>query len=84
MVVIEQVIEDVLRSRLSRDLADQLQGEIVQAIQLRCGGETVYILKKPKLDRAALTAQFTGRNIDELCRDFQITRQRVYQILNEN
>ena len=84
MVVIEQVIEDVLRSRLSRVLADQLHGEIVQAIQMRCGGETVYILKKPKIDRDALMMQFTGRNIDELCHSFQITRQRVYQILNEN
>ncbi len=84
MVVIEAIITQVLHSKVENSLADELRDAIVDALYKQAGGDTVYILKKPKLDREALRAEFNGRNIDDLCARFQITRQRVYQILNES
>jgi Mor family transcriptional regulator len=81
--MIEAVISEVLRKKLKIDLADQIHAEIVEALYKRHGGETVYILKKPKIDKGELLALFNGRNMDTVCDRYGITRQRVYQILNE-
>ena len=81
--MIETVIAEVLRSTLQTELADKIHAEIVEALYKRHGGETVYILKKPKIDKGELLALFNGRNMDAVCDRYGITRQRVYQILNE-
>jgi Mor family transcriptional regulator len=81
--MIEAVISEVLRKKLKIDVADQIHTEIVEALYSRHGGETVYILKKPKLDKGELLALFNGRNMAAVCERYGITRQRVYQILNE-
>lgn len=83
MVVIEAIITEVLHSKVDRSLANELRDAIVEALHKQAGGDTVYILKKPKIDRDLLRSEFNGRNIDDLCGRFKITRQRVYQILNE-
>lgn len=81
--MIEAVISEVLRKKLKIDVADQIHAEIIEALYRRHGGETVYILKKPKLDKSELLALFNGRNMSTVCERYGITRQRVYQILNE-
>ena len=82
--MIEAIITQVLHSKVDNGLADELRDAIVDALHKQAGGDTVYILKKRKIDREALKSEFNGRNIDDLCARFQITRQRVYQILNED
>jgi Mor family transcriptional regulator len=82
--MIEAIIAEVLRSKVEGSLADELREAIIEALQQRAGGDTIYILKRQKIDQDQLRAEFNGRNIDDLCERFKITRQRVYQILNEN
>ena len=84
--MIEAIITEVLHAKVDRSLANELRDAIVEALHTAsAGGDTVYILKRPKInnDRNLLRAEFNGRNIDDLCGRFKITRQRVYQILNE-
>ena len=82
--MIETIITQVLHAKVENSLANELRDAIVDALYSQAGGDTVYILKKRKIDREALKSEFNGRNIDDLCARFQITRQRVYQILNED
>ena len=82
--MIEAIITEVLHAKVEKSLAEELRDAILSEIQKQAGGDTVYILKKPKIDRDLLKKEFNGRNIDALCLRFKITRQRVYQILNES
>ena len=82
--MIEAIIAEVLHSKVEGSLADELREAIIEALQQRAGGDTIYILKRQKINNDELRAEFNGRNIDDLCARFRITRQRVYQILNEN
>jgi Mor family transcriptional regulator len=65
--------------------ASSLGAAILERLQTRWGGDRIYV---PQVDRpardAAIREAFTGRNHDEVCRQFGISRRTLYRILTQH
>ena len=70
-----------LDSQIVQDLAQQ----VTDRVRLRAGGDHYTYVRKGDhaAKRAAVLAEFTGTNHDELARKHQVTRRRIRQILKE-
>lgn len=70
---------------LSEHQAKHFKSQLLQHIQNRYGGERVYIHAKNKRERARqiLAAFQAGSDVNELVKRFNISRRRVYQILEK-
>ena len=59
---------------------------LVEAIRLEWGGSMCYFKKTPRIELEArdeeIYERFDGTNHAELTREYGITRQRIYQIVN--
>jgi Mor family transcriptional regulator len=79
----QQEMTEIVRERLSvgDPWASAMAREIVEGLRARLGGDDIYV---PAPDRRARNARiralFNGRNIDELCELFDLSRSTVYLI----
>lgn len=88
--ILADLAEQIARSLVSRgmatDIAADLGRESAEHIRRHWGGQLVYISKGvafilSKRDME-IWEKWNGRNTLELCREYEITLQRLYQILN--
>jgi Mor family transcriptional regulator len=68
---------------LDASRAARLADAVANRLMLRLGGDSVYIRKVQRVDRAAVLAAFDGRNHRELARVHGVTERRIRQILGE-
>jgi Mor family transcriptional regulator len=62
--------------------ATQFAERILQGIRRRLGGQDLYIPAPDRTARdAAIRREFNGRNRDEVCRKYGISRTRLYEIV---
>lgn len=79
----QQEMTAIVQERLSvgEPWAGAMAREIVEGLRARLGGDDIYV---PAPDRRARNARiralFNGRNIDELCTLFELSRSTVYLI----
>lgn len=67
---------------LNESLASQFALLILRGIRQRLGGQELYIPTEDRAPRdAAIRAEFNGRNRDEICRKYGISRSGLYKIL---
>lgn len=64
--------------------AAQFAASMVRGLQMRVGGQRIYIPALPKNSErdAQIKAEFMGNNRAEICRKFEISPSRLYQIVN--
>jgi len=73
---------DTLRSRLGHDvLTEEKTDEIKHAIMRRYGGDSPYICKIDPERSKKILRDFNGRNRDEICTRYSISRSQFYTIL---
>lgn len=83
-VTLHAQMTDILREAtgLSEHLASAFAEALVVVMRARLGGQELYV---PIADRdardRAIREQFNGRNRDEMCRKYRISRSRLYQIV---
>ena len=83
----QQEIAEIVRERLSvsEPWAGAMAREIVEGLRARLGGDDIYV---PAPDRRARNARiralFNGRNIDDLCCLFNLSRSTIYEICSRN
>lgn len=67
-------------------IADIIGDEAARKLCEAMGGDTVYLPKPESLDAAdraeRIRAEYTGGNVKELALKYNLTRMRVYQIIN--
>lgn len=79
----EQEMTEILKERLAVQglWATAMAREIVEGLRARLGGDDIYV---PAPDRRArnsrIRALFNGRNVDELCSIFGLSRSTIYLI----
>lgn len=67
---------------LSEALASHFAAAITRGLRKRLGGAEFYIPAQDKAERdAALRAEFNGRNLDDLCKKYDITQRQGYRII---
>lgn len=69
---------------LDEAMAQQLAETISRDVRGKHAGENIYVPKKSiKQRNEEIRRLFNGRNIELLCRMHQLSRRRIYQIVNE-
>lgn len=67
-------------------IAEIIGDEAARKLCEAMGGDTVYLPKPESLDAAdraeRIRAEYTGGNVKELALKYNLTRMRVYQIIN--
>lgn len=83
-ILLQREMQDILKKEIGlvEEFAAMLAAAIVRGWRKRAGGCRIYI--PGILDFASRNAEikrrFNGTNQDELCREFGISRRRLYQI----
>lgn len=83
-VQLTQEMSCILIDVLSRDeaLINRLAAALVDGLRSRLGGADVYIPAPDKSARnAAIRAEFNGRNMQEICRRYDVKPSTVYRIV---
>lgn len=85
VVSLQYALTTILRERIGYNerYASQIAEDILLGLRDRYGGDELYIPKTANRlarDAAVLTA-FDGRNRDEVCRTYGISRTTFYEIL---
>jgi Mor family transcriptional regulator len=84
---IPSVVEEEMRqARIANIPLDDQPRYVADRIRLRIAGRVEYTRKRamsPTQRAAEIRSRFTGNNIDELARDFDLTTKRIRQIVNE-
>ncbi|WP_445287688.1 Mor transcription activator family protein [Variovorax atrisoli] len=83
-VQLEQDFIRIVREEIGmhEQMATVFAQALVRGLRRRLGGQEIYIPAPNKSARdAAIRKQFDGRNIDEISRNFGLSRTRVYEIL---
>ena len=74
------------REGLPADRAAAFARELTEHVRHTFGGQQIYIPKGRAYDLSQrdqeIARRFTGHNRDTLCREYGITLQRLYQIVN--
>lgn len=69
---------------LNEGFASQFAARILDGLRKRLGGKEVYIPAEDRQARdAAIRADYNGRNRQEVCRKYGISRTRLYEIIGE-
>jgi Mor family transcriptional regulator len=68
---------------LDAGLAARLADTLAERLMLRLGGDSLYVPKSRRVDRAAVHEAFDGTNYAELARAHGVTERRIRQILAE-
>jgi hypothetical protein len=83
---IPTVVEEEMRlARLANIPADDMPRYVADRIRLRIAGAVSYTRKRqgsPAQRAAEIRRKFTGDNIAELAREFDLTPNRIRQIVN--
>lgn len=70
---------------ITGDQASHYVNAIAEGIRQHFGGQQIYICKNTGLELSqrdeAICQEFNGRNIDTLCRKYQISEQWLYKII---
>lgn len=84
---IPSVVEEEMRlARLANIPADDQPRYVADRIRLRIAGRAEYTRKRsmsPAQRAAEIRRRFTGNNIDELAREFDLTTKRIRQIVSD-
>lgn len=84
---IPSVVEEEMRqARIANIPLDDQPRYVADRIRLRIAGRVEYTRKRaisPSQRAAEIRRRFTGNNIDELAKEFDLTTRRVKQILFE-
>mgnify|MGYP003973910799 FL=1 len=90
MGVVQKIIGAV-RSRFNSEMEQERLEILLQDLEddicNKLGGESRYIESKPRTAYAKRNAeireQFNGQNMRDICNSYNVSRARVYQIINE-
>jgi Mor family transcriptional regulator len=64
--------------------AARVAAELVRRLRLRHGARQIYVPAADKTERdAAIRREFKGTNAAEVCREHNISRRRLYQIVGQ-
>lgn len=81
-------ISRTLRARapfLDEKYSEDLAGAIMEDLRREFGGDEIYL---PAPDKTArdddIKRRWSGRNADEICEEYRISRRRLYQILGKS
>lgn len=78
-------MREILRDRLAVQdpWASAMAVEIVEGMRHRLGGARVY-LPRPNIEvrNEQIRRLFNGRNVQEICRRFGVTKSTVYRVCN--
>lgn len=70
---------------IDREVAAEAGREVAEFLREHWGGQNVYLPKGTLFDLSErdveIWEKWNGRNVLELCREYGITRQRLYQII---
>jgi Mor family transcriptional regulator len=80
-VVLAETHHAARSAGLEPSLAEHLADAVASRLMLRLGGQSIYVRKGERLDRAAVLDAFDGRNQRELARAHGVTERRIRQIL---
>ena len=70
---------------LHEPIASLMAERLLQVLRRRFGGGDLYIPARDRAERdKAIRAEFNGRNLNDLCRRYEISRTRVYEIVGKN
>lgn len=62
--------------------ATQMADALVRGLRKRMGGQDLYIPAEDKTERDAhIRKEFNGRNIDEMCKKFSLSKRSIYKIV---
>ena len=86
-MAIEQIKEIALQllANYGADAPESFTDALASEIARQMGGCMVYIAKRPlnRVERnAAIKREFNGRNIRQLCREYELSRASIYGIIN--
>lgn len=84
-VALQYEITAIVREEigLKEQLASQFANLILEGMRKRFGGADLYISTVDRVARnEAIRHDFNGRNHEEICRKYDISRTSLYRILN--
>jgi hypothetical protein len=83
LLLVSEFTEDLrMGCGLPEGQAHDVARKLVERLRLRHGARRIYIPGVDKSQRdAAIRAQFNGRNAGDVCREFNISRARLYQLV---
>lgn len=62
--------------------ATQIADALLRGLSKRLGGQDIYLPGPDKTSRdAQIRQEFNGRNLDEICRKYNLSERRIYQIV---
>jgi Mor family transcriptional regulator len=90
---IKEKISELFQEDLINALADELSDceqaqaiadQVIATIKSKWAGNTIYIPANKKTDeKAAIKAAFNGTNHYKICKQFGISRSKLYRIINQ-
>lgn len=90
---IKEKISELFQEDLINALADELRDseqaqaivdQVISTIKNKWAGNTIYIPANKKTDeKAAIKAAFNGNNHYKICKQFGISRSKLYRIINQ-
>ena len=83
MALIETIREVLRKAELEAEFADDLCDQIDEALRAEYGGQKVYVGAKTAVDPLAVKKMFNGHNIEDVKREFGISRSHIYRLINE-
>ena len=83
MAIIETIRDVLKNAQLEAEFADDLCDQIDEALRAEYGGQKVYVGAKTAVDPMAVKRMFNGHNIEEVKREFGISRSHIYRLINE-
>lgn len=83
--LVDHVAGLLVKRGIDRKQATEIAAEAAEFLRAHWGGQTVYVPKGTLFELSErdlkIWEKWNGHNVLQLCREFQITRQRLYQIL---
>lgn len=62
--------------------ATQIADALVRGLRKRLGGQDLYIPAEDRTERdAMIRKEFNGRNIDDMCKKFGLSKRSIYKIV---
>lgn len=80
-VVLAETHHAARSAGLEPGLAERLADAVASRLMLRLGGQSIYVRKCERIDRAAIVNAFDGRNHRALALRHNVTERRIRQIL---
>ena len=83
--MLESIQHRLAATGIPQDKAISASISAVESALAECGGRQVYLPRRlPWPDRdLAIRNQFDGRNVEDLCRKFRVSRATVYRVVEK-